>query len=330
MSLAATAYCFDLRLPANEKWLMVCLADYADEWGESVFPSLETLEERTGMSRSTLKRTFARVLERGVLERVAEATPVSPAFYRIVGVPAPQTATMPPKSPSCPAVLRRAVIVTFGATCEYCRRASGSNDFDPDGKPWQIDRIRPGRRGGIYTADNVTLACRACNQRKRAADAPVGTRSLRDRQHAEGVQIDPPPPVTEGVQIEPPVRAHEGVQDEPRGEVTVNPPGVQIEPREGVKLNPDPSLIRITDPSLNGRAGAAPRPAAIFGTQVDLPVLTRLAHDVIDRLGASATMADLADALKYRGRQLRLTLSSPSDVTKALEAALHQRERRRA
>ena len=45
MSLAALAYCFDLRLPANEKWLLVSLADYADEWGESVFPSLDTLEE---------------------------------------------------------------------------------------------------------------------------------------------------------------------------------------------------------------------------------------------------------------------------------------------
>lgn len=318
MSLAALAHCFNLRLPANEKWLLVSLADYADEWGESVFPSLDTLEERTGMSRSTLKRTIARAMDRGVLQRLAESTPVSPAFYRIVGIE-PTSREAAPKVPTCPPVLRRAVVLTFEATCEYCKRASGSNELDPDGKPWNIDRLRPGVRGGIYSPDNVTLACRACNQKKRTADAPVGTRSLTVRQRE-----------SEGVQIEPSPSAREGVHVEPRGESTVNPPGGQIEPREGVKLNPDPLLIRITDPSLNERTGASPRPAALFGQEASLPVLTKIAHEVIDRLGIEASMADLADGLKYRCRQLRIAIIAPTDVTKALESALHQQTRRRA
>lgn len=312
------AYCFELRLPANEKWLLVALADYADDWGESVFPSLDTLEERTGMSRSTLKRTIARVMERGLLQRLAASTPVSPAFYRIVGIE-PAGREPSTKAPTCPPVLRRAVILTFQATCEYCKRASDSNDLGPDGKPWTIDRLRPGVRGGIYSPDNVTLACRSCSQKKRTADAPAGTRSLTDRQRE-----------SEGVQIEPSPSAGEGVQDEPSGEVRMNPPGGQIEPREGVKLNPDPSLIRITDPSLNERTGAAPRPAALFGQEASLAVLTKVAHEVLDRMGGVWSMADLADALKYRCRQLRLTITFPTDVTKALESALHQRTRRPA
>lgn len=318
MSLAALSHCFNLRLPANEKWLLVSLADYADEWGESVFPSLDTLEERTGMSRSTLKRTIARAMDRGVLQRLAEATPVSPAFYRIVGIE-PASREPAQKSPMCPPVLRRAVVLTFQATCEYCKRASASNELDPDGKPWNIDRLRPGVRAGVYSPDNVTLACRACNQKKRTADAPVGTRSLTVRQRE-----------TQGVQIEPSPRTSTGVQIEPREGVTVNPPGGQIEPREGVKLNPDPLLIRITDPSLKERAGAPPRPAALFGQEATLPVLTAVAHDVIDRLGVDASMADLADGLKYRCRQLRMAIVDLTDVTKALESALHQRARRRA
>lgn len=336
MSLAALAYCFDLDLPANEKWLLVCLADYADVWGESVFPSLETLEARTGMSRSTLKRTFARVLERGLLQRLAPATPVSPAFYRIVGVPAPLSSSLTAeKTPSCPVPLRRAVILSFQATCEYCKRTSTSNDLDPDGKSWTIDRIDPGQRGGIYSPENVTLACRVCNIRKRTKPAPPGTRSLADLHRlTEGVQSEPSIENLEGGQIEP----SEGVQIDPSRGVQIDlSERVQIDPSGGFKLNaegvhgePRSVIDPLVDPKKEqGAAPPTPIRTVNTDTDVNVAVITKLAHDVFDRLGETATISDLSDGLKYRCGQFRVAFT-PDAVTKALESALHQRTRRRA
>jgi len=61
--------------------------------------------------------------------------------------------------------LRQRAITAFSATCAYCDRR-GSPEADPDGKPWELDRILPGAFGGEYDPANVALACHACNQRK--------------------------------------------------------------------------------------------------------------------------------------------------------------------
>lgn len=61
--------------------------------------------------------------------------------------------------------LREQAIFAFSATCAYCDR-EGTPEADPDGKAWELDRLLPGRLGGEYCAENVTLACHACNQRK--------------------------------------------------------------------------------------------------------------------------------------------------------------------
>lgn len=69
-------------------------------------------------------------------------------------------------STSKPALKRRA-IQAFACSCVYCER-QGTPDLDPDGWTWELDRIHPGASGGAYVADNVALACRACNRDKRA------------------------------------------------------------------------------------------------------------------------------------------------------------------
>ena len=42
----------------------------------------------------------------------------------------------------------------------------GTPDAGPDGKPWHIEHVVPVERGGPTHAENLTLACRACNLRK--------------------------------------------------------------------------------------------------------------------------------------------------------------------
>lgn len=58
--------------------------------------------------------------------------------------------------------LKAETIKAFLATCSYCDRA-GTETADPDGQPWALDRIYPGKFGGEYTPENVTLACKRCN-----------------------------------------------------------------------------------------------------------------------------------------------------------------------
>jgi 5-methylcytosine-specific restriction endonuclease McrA len=58
-------------------------------------------------------------------------------------------------------------IAAFGSECQYCDQ-TGTPSLGPDGRSWHIDRIFPGALGGRYEADNITLACRACNHKKGA------------------------------------------------------------------------------------------------------------------------------------------------------------------
>jgi len=303
VSIEALGHVFPLRLPAAEKLLLICLANYADKVGDSIFPSLDTLEIETGLSRSTIKRAFKELVKKGLLLRVAEATPVSPAWYRIADVPEPRA--YEPR-PTCPAVLRRAVILTFRQTCEYCKRLSESRELDPDGKPWNVDRVFPGRRGGAYAPDNVTLSCRACNAKKKDSNAPEGTRTLSEFQREGRVQGEPSIDDVEGVHLEP-------WEGEP-----VNPRRGHCEPREGVQVNPDPSTEPVVDPSRNGRAGAcAPAPS--------IASITKLAHEVFEVLGLRADIGDLTETLKSRCAKFRIPYTSDA-VRKALDSARWQRQ----
>lgn len=312
MSIEAIGYVMTLRLPASEKWLMVGLANHADPYGDSIFPALETLKDELGMSRPTLKRMFKKVLSLGLVERTAEATPVSPAFYRIVGVPVPKEFV---RERTCPQVLRRAVILTFDSTCEYCHRPSVSRELDPDGKPWIIDRVVLGLRGGVYSPDNVTLCCRACSTKRKASPAPAGTRTLRQLQRLRGVQNEPPAITGEGVHGEPPE------------DVALDPPGVHGDPPEGIKLNPEPCTESCMDPSLNLKAVAAPRRQPHEKPEDNLNVITVLAHAVYDLLGPPRTASEVGEYTEnLKQRCADEGIAYDSDVVrKALDSALWQR-----
>lgn len=297
---------FRKRLPANEKWLLVCLADYSDDWGDSIFPSLEELEDKSGMSRATIKRTFAKLVEKGIVARVAASTPFSPAFYRILGVPPPEDPSTRPQS--CPVALRRAVIYVFGHRCEYCGR-EGSSELGPDDKPWNVDRVVPGSRGGGYEPDNVTLACRACNARKKDRPAQGPIRTLTDRQR-EGVQSDPSSDVHQADQIEP----SPGGQGERAGGSNCTPGGVSV--------NPDPIRDPVIDPVTGSKAGAAPRPPETPAENVG--VITKLAHETLGLLGDRVDDDFLRETVKGRCARLRIAYDS-GVVIKAVESARWQR-----
>lgn len=303
MSIEAIGYVFTLTLPATEKWLLVCLANYADRSGESIYPKLETLEADSGMSRSTLKRAFHELIERGVLERLAESSPVSPAFYRIVGVPEPKEFKA---ESSCPPILRRAVIHAFVNVCQYCKRSSDSKETDPDGKTWHIDRVVPGFRGGVYAPDNVTLACKFCNQKKKSNPAPIGTRTLRDvLGDKRTVQLE--------LSYKRRLKRQAGPSERPPGTLG------------GSTVASDPVLDPGSDPSEDSAGAPPPRPRQNPNPERpedNVRVITKLAHEAIDQLGAHHD--DLVETVKSLCAKRGIVYNS-AVVRAALDSARWQR-----
>jgi len=105
----------------------------------------------------------------------------------------PSGKTRRKRSPqTCPAHLRERVLVAFDYTCQRCgfRCAPGEvvnhNGRIVDSSSLHVDRLTPGSRGGRYTEDNVTLACRVCNC-LRGDKLPAVGMSLSDAEGQRGV-----------------------------------------------------------------------------------------------------------------------------------------------
>lgn len=71
MSNEAITWAFKQDLPTTQKFVLVALADYADEAGEC-FPSHNKTAERVGASRSTVRRAIKQLTEQGYLTYVRE------------------------------------------------------------------------------------------------------------------------------------------------------------------------------------------------------------------------------------------------------------------
>ena len=84
MSLQVMSTVFHKELPPNKKWLMVALADWAnDEHGFLIWASQETIASKTGFSVRNLRRLIDGILEDGLLVEVEVATNRLPAVYQI-------------------------------------------------------------------------------------------------------------------------------------------------------------------------------------------------------------------------------------------------------
>lgn len=165
-------------LPTKPKFVLVCLADQADEYGVC-YPGIATLSRYTSMPERTLQRMLGYLKAHGWIETFWQPTDKvrykKILHYRlcIEGLPKnPQ-----PDYNNCPVELRAEVIEKFQHTCSYCRQ-TGTGKLGPDNKSWEIDRVIPGSKGGHYVATNVTLSCRKCNNWKRARMAPQGIQTL--------------------------------------------------------------------------------------------------------------------------------------------------------
>ena len=156
----------ELRIPTEEKFLVVCLSDRAGIDGVFTFQR-EQFSLDTSMSPERLDLAMGWLIERGFVERsvvfIDDVRYQQELQYRLL-----LPSVGPPRHPNlqtCPSKLREAVIVAFAEVCSYCQYR-GNSTTGPDGASWSVDRIVPGIDGGLYVANNVTLACRSCNSAK--------------------------------------------------------------------------------------------------------------------------------------------------------------------
>lgn len=224
MSVEIMGAVFKIDLPANEKLVLLCLADYADGYGGSIYPSVASLAQRSSLAERTVQRYLSSLKARGLLLEVVPATATRPPTYRLnLSALAIVPERHSPAARKCPPGLRLEVIEAFGSVCQYCQRR-GEGDLGPDGRPFHVDRIIPGSRGGNYSPENVTLSCAACNSRKRDREVPTGTPTLES---ARGASVAP-------------LEAPRGANDDPVGVPTTT--------TRGATVAPDPSLIHQKDP----------------------------------------------------------------------------------
>ena len=72
MSFILMAHAMKLEIPdPYAKWLLLCLADYANEEPRSCFPSVKTLSKRTSISESTLYVKLNWLEEHGYISRIS-------------------------------------------------------------------------------------------------------------------------------------------------------------------------------------------------------------------------------------------------------------------
>lgn len=183
MSIHAIDACFRLDLEPIRKWILVCLADNADHYGGSIFPTIASLSQKTGIPERTLQRHLKNLLTDAYIEvvrgpvRPRDGKPGRGTEYKLSFMTGSFPSAPKPNYSKCPAKLREEVIEIFNRTCSYCFTV-GDDLNGPDGRPWHIDRLLPGRRGGAYSPENITLSCGTCNISKGAKLAPEGVMDL--------------------------------------------------------------------------------------------------------------------------------------------------------
>ncbi|HEX9888037.1 MAG TPA: helix-turn-helix domain-containing protein, partial [Nitriliruptorales bacterium] len=93
MSIKVMAHVWELDLPQREKFVLLALADHADDHGRDVFPSVAHLAWKTGYDRRSIQRIIRALEDRGVLEQVAPGggrhTPARYAIHTAKGVSLP-------------------------------------------------------------------------------------------------------------------------------------------------------------------------------------------------------------------------------------------------
>jgi len=169
MSVKLMGEVWELKLDHATSHVLLAMADHARDDGSRCFPSVGYLSWKTNYSLRQVQRILANLENTGIIIPVAYQNGGRgfATEYQLVLAAAPRKESYQVAATKLSGKLRTATIARFNHVCQYCNK-SGDAGKGPDGKPWEIDRIVPGKLGGLYVSANVTLSCGPCNREKGA------------------------------------------------------------------------------------------------------------------------------------------------------------------
>ena len=173
MSVKLMGQVWELKLDHATSYVLIAMADHASDDGSRCFPSVGYLSWKTNYSIRQVRRILGNLEDTGIIIPVAHQNGGRgyATEYQLVLAAAPRKESYQVAGTELSPNLRIATIARFAQVCQYCNKP-GDAGRGPDGKAWQIDRIVPGKRGGLYVSENVTLSCGPCNRQKGAILSP--------------------------------------------------------------------------------------------------------------------------------------------------------------
>ena len=173
MSIKLMGQVWELKLDHATSYVLIAMADHAKDDGSRCFPSVGYLSWKTNYSIRQVRRILGNLEDTGIIIPVAHQNGGRgyATEYQLVLAAAPRKESYQVAGTELSPNLRIATIARFAQVCQYCNKP-GDAGRGPDGKAWQIDRIVPGKRGGLYVSENVTLSCGPCNRQKGAILSP--------------------------------------------------------------------------------------------------------------------------------------------------------------
>lgn len=174
MSVYATVWAFQQHeISSTEKFVLVCLADYANQDNEC-FPSQARLAEMTELSERGVRAALAGLEAKGLILRTPRRERGLPTsdWYKLAA-PLPEFPKGRPGSNGAvvPFAIAKAVYERDGYRCRRC--GCGSN--------LSIDHVLPRALGGSNEESNLQVLCRSCNTQKGASAPGFNRMGLPER-----------------------------------------------------------------------------------------------------------------------------------------------------
>lgn len=85
MSAAMLAKCVQLKLPAAQKLVLLCLADQGDDNGENIIPNADVIARWCGLSMRQVHHALGQLIRRGHVQGARYAGNLS--RYRVTPIP---------------------------------------------------------------------------------------------------------------------------------------------------------------------------------------------------------------------------------------------------
>lgn len=210
MSYKATAWAYDLNLPSPRKFVLVALADFADENG-SCYPGQGRLMKMTGLGERAVRNSLAKLEDEGLIERMARyqgGHRITDRYRLMMHVPAPDAGSSGADSIPAPDAAMRRVI-----PAPQTVHTGTSRHFIPAPRAGEPSVEPSENRKGAQAPspnchkhpDGTDRPCRACGEARKAHDRWVldqkeqqrlaSSRAIIDRQNEWAANAEPMPEV---------------------------------------------------------------------------------------------------------------------------------------